>query len=71
MTDSERLLNDIQDKGLKRKFIAEKLGISQYQLSKKINNIVEFKASEIKLICGILGYKNEEMISIFFASAVE
>lgn len=68
MTDTELLTSKIDESGLKRSFIAEKLGLSPYGLSKKINNENEFKGSEIKLLCQILNIKSlKEKEAIFFA----
>ncbi len=48
MTDTKRLLRIIDNSGLKRVYIAEKLGIDRFSLYKKIRNETEFKASEDK-----------------------
>ena len=68
MTDTELLMRKIDESGLKRAFIAKKLGLSPYGLSKKINNENEFKGSEIKLLCRLLNIKTlTEKEAIFFA----
>lgn len=68
MTDTELLMRKIDESGLKRSFIAKKLGLSPYGLSKKINNENEFKGSEIKLLCRLLNIKTlTEKEAIFFA----
>lgn len=54
MTDSLKLKAAIVASGLSRKAIADELGISLYSLQKKINNITEFKASEISKLSKIL-----------------
>lgn len=54
MTDTEALVKLIEDSGLKYKFIAEQLGISYFSLNKKINNITEFKTSEVSKLCQLL-----------------
>lgn len=63
------LLNDIIAKsGYKRQYIAEQIGLSAYGLAKKINNISEFKTSEINGLCELLNIKTlEEKDRIFFA----
>lgn len=69
MTDSARIRKIIADKGLKLKYIAQKLGISPYALKMKLNNESEFKASEVSLLCDILDIHNlEEKEHIFFAN---
>ena len=72
MTNTELLIERIADSGLKRVFIAKKMGLSAYGLAKKINNENEFKVSEIQTLCDILGIQTlEEMESIFFAQKVD
>lgn len=68
MTNTNLLMFKIDESGLKRSFIASKLGLSSYGLAKKINNETEFKASEINLLCEILNIKSlKEKEAIFFA----
>ncbi|MGD6877872.1 helix-turn-helix domain-containing protein [Bacillus infantis] len=68
MTNTSLLRNKIDGSGLKLKFIADKMGISYYTLQKKINNVTEFTASEIDMLCNILSIDSlEERQSIFFA----
>ena len=72
MTDTARLIDLIQKSGYKKKFLAEKLGITPFGLDKKINNVTEFKASEIDTLCKLLGIKNlSDKERIFFVKSVE
>lgn len=72
MTDTKLLTKKIADSGLKRVFIAKKMGLSAYGLAKKINNENEFKVGEIKTLCDILKIKSfEEVNSIFFTPKVD
>ena len=67
MTDSAALCTLIKEKGLKYKYIAQKLGITPYGLKLKIDNRSEFKASEISCLCEILNIINlSEREQIFF-----
>lgn len=66
MTDTDKLNEAIEMSGLKLIFIADKMGLSAYGLSKKINNITEFKASEIAKIAEILSLQVSERDAIFF-----
>lgn len=67
MTDVELLNQRIRDSGLKFSFIAQKMGLSYYGLRRKLNNLCEFKASEISSLCDILGITNvAEKEAIFF-----
>ncbi len=68
MTDTKRLLKIIDNSGLKRVYIAEKLGIDRFSLYKKIRNETEFKASEIKNLCKILDITDDKTISEIFFS---
>ncbi|NYB73412.1 toxin-antitoxin system, antitoxin component, Xre family protein [Sedimentibacter hydroxybenzoicus DSM 7310] len=72
MTNTVELKRIIKISGLKYKVIAEKLGITYYALQKKINNINEFKASEISIMCNMLNIKDSNLKEkIFFATHVE
>lgn len=66
MTNTDKLNEAIAKSGLKLVAIAEKMELSYYGLSKKINNMNEFKASEIAKISEILNLTNKERDSIFF-----
>lgn len=59
MTNTDKLRKLIKKKGLKYGYIAEKLGISAYALQKKIDNITEFKTSEVQTMCEILGISDD------------
>lgn len=68
MTNSEELMKLIEDRGLKLKFVAEKLGLSSYGLSLKISNKNEFKTSEVSALCELLDITSlREKERIFFA----
>ncbi len=72
MTDGTALRQLIADKGIKLKFIAEKLGISPYGLTLKLDGKNEFKAREIATMCEILNITSlKEKERIFFAQTVE
>lgn len=67
MTDVKRLRERIDNSGYKISFIAEKLGITPQGLYLKLNNTNEFKATEIQILCNLLGIDDpEEMKAIFF-----
>ena len=68
MTNTQLLLDYIDNSGLKRNYIARMLGITTYSLAQKIHNIREFKASEIYTLCKVLGISSPDSINaIFFA----
>lgn len=68
MTNTDLLEKTIKDSGLKKNYLAERLGISAFSFAKKIRNENEFKASEINVLCELLNIKNLEIKeNIFFA----
>lgn len=72
MTNTAALELKIKESGLKKYFIAEKLGLSPFGLAKKINNENEFFGSEIEKLCKILKIDSlEERHSIFFVDTVD
>lgn len=67
MTDSKELRRLIEEKGFKLKYVAERLGLSSYGLSLKIDNKQEFKTSEVSALCELLEIKSlEQKEKIFF-----
>lgn len=72
MTNTDRLNEVIKMSGLKKKWIAEKLGLSYFGLQKKIDNENEFKAGEIKKLCELLAITSlKSRDEIFFAENVD
>lgn len=72
MTDTQELLKIINESGLKKGYIAEKLGITTYGFQKKVENKSQFKAEEIKILCELLNIKSlKEKEKIFFAKEVD
>ena len=68
MTDTTKLNEIIEQSGLKRRHIAESMGLSPYGLSLKINNTNEFKTGEIERLCDILHIEDiNDRDAIFFA----
>lgn len=66
MTDTNELRSLIVKNGYTQTSIAEKIGISYQSFSYKLNNKVEFKVSEIKALCSILGITDKD--KYFFCS---
>ena len=68
MVDTQKLSKKIDESGLKKYYIASRIGLTTYGLQKKINNQTQFKANEIEKLCIILKIKTlEEKEIIFFA----
>lgn len=65
MTATNELRSLIAKKGYTQGYVANKLGISPQSFSYKLNNKVEFKASEIEALCVLLCISDKD--SIFFA----
>ena len=71
MVDTQKLSKKIDESGLKKYYIASRIGLTSYGLQKKINNQTQFKANEIEKLCIILKIKTlEEKEIIFFAKNV-
>ena len=68
MTDSNAFREWINSKGLKMKFVAERMGITRYSLQKKIDNLSEFKVSEILTLSTEFDMSPTEREKIFFNS---
>lgn len=64
--DKIKLLQKIEESGLKRTFIAKELRVSDRALRDKINGATEFKNSEIIIMTSLLGLSEDEMLSVFF-----
>lgn len=66
MVNTDLLNQTIDASGLKRKAIAERLGLSEKGLYNKVEGITEFKGSELTALKVILHLSDSEWKSIFF-----
>ena len=67
VTDTLQLEMAIRRAGLTKLEVAKKLNLSKMGLYQKMNNITEFKASEIAILYKLLNLKSlEEQQQIFF-----
>jgi transcriptional regulator with XRE-family HTH domain len=66
MPDLERLNKTIAEKGLFRRFIAGKMGISDSALSKKLSGKSEFTIGEVNSLSSIIQLNKRERDEIFF-----
>jgi len=71
MTDSIAFELAVTKARISKGAIADALGISRMSLTRKINNVTEFKASEILLLKTILRLDDQERDKIFFANYVD
>lgn len=60
MTATNKLKAKLSEKGLTQREMADKLGISYQSFSYKLNNKIEFKASEIKALCKELNISDKD-----------
>lgn len=68
LTNTNLLEEAISKSGLKKRWIANQMGLSEYGLALKIQGINEFKASEISQLCELLGIESHtQRENIFFA----
>ena len=68
MVDSNKLEKLIQQQGLKKGYVAERLGVSRGTFCALLSGKSEFKVSQIRVLCEILGIHDDETLrSIFFA----
>ena len=71
MTDTKLLNEFIAKSGLKKRWIAETMGLSPYGLTLKINNTSKFYVNEVQLLCHILNITSlKDKERIFFADYV-
>ncbi len=68
MTNTKLLEQIIKDSGLKKGYIAERLGVSRAGLLNLINNRAEFKVSQIRVLCNLLNLTDTQRNVIFFAA---
>ena len=67
MLNRKMLEDRIQQKGLKKSYIAERLGISRATLSSMLNGKTEFRLSHVRTLCKLLDIRDEEtLLAIFF-----
>lgn len=67
MTDTARLKNLVESSGLKKTFIAEKLGLSYQGYLKKENGKSDFMATEVSILKDLLRLSNKEVSEIFLS----
>ncbi len=67
MTDVERLKKRIDDSGVRKSFIADKMGISYQGYLNKENGKSEFLQTEISVLKTILNLTNKEVAEIFLS----
>lgn len=72
MVNTRRLTIAIDESGLKKQFLAEKLGLSIVTFWRKVKGESEFKLSEVVKLCELLKIRDvNERDRIFFAKPVD
>ena len=67
MVNTEVLTEIIEKSGLKREYIAQRLGITRQTLTAKIAGDSEFSVSEVRALCDVLSIKKlRDIDQIFF-----
>ena len=66
MVNTQYIENLIMKKGLKKSFIAEKLGMSIQTLHRKITNNGDFFTNEVMTLCDVLEIPSCDVEKIFF-----
>lgn len=66
-TNTELLEERIAQKGLKKRYIAEQVGLSRQGLNNCIKNKAEFRATHMAILCDLLDIDVHEKEAIFFA----
>lgn len=68
MTNKELLEAKIKASGLKKVYLAEKIGLSAAGFYNCMNNRAEFKTGQVNILCELLGITDlAEKEAIFFA----
>lgn len=71
MTDTDKFIAYIKERGISFTKLAEGVGMTRESLYHKVKNETEFKASEIVKITNFLRLTNAEREEIFFRTEVE
>ena len=71
MTDTKALKGAIKSSGVSLTYLADTLGITRGALYKKLENVTEFKASEIVMLKRVLNLSDKKRDEIFFNEKVE
>lgn len=68
MTNTVLLEEAIRNSGLKKSYIAKRVGLTPAGFRNCVTNRAEFKTGQIKILCEVLGIESLEMKeAIFFA----
>jgi hypothetical protein len=72
MTNTELLRTVIRASGYRLDYLAGKLNLTYQGFKQKIDNVTEFKASEISILCNVLAIRDPALKeAIFFYAGVD
>lgn len=71
MTDRELLISVINDSGLRRQYIAEKLGLTYQGFKLKLDGKNDFRESEMQMLVSLLHMNKTTRDRVFFAQKVD
>lgn len=71
MVNTELLNKKIDESGIKKKVVANRLGISSTTLRAKINGVYAFDSEQMTQLGEMFGMSNDEFMAIFFPTMVE
>lgn len=71
MVNTELLNKKIDESGIKKKVVANRIGVSSTTLRAKINGVYAFDSEQMTQLGEILKLNNDEFMAIFFPTMVE
>lgn len=69
MIDTEKLEDAIKTSGLKKGFIAERLGLSRGGFTNCLQGKSEFRVGQIRTLCELLRLNHDQINAIFFTAS--
>lgn len=71
MTNTDLLMEYIQQSGYKIYHIASTLGLTSYGFMRKVHNKSDFKVPEMRALCALLSISDGDREKIFFTEEVD
>ncbi len=69
MTNTEMLEELIRQKGIKKSFLADKLGVTRQTFDSYLKNRSEFRVGQVNILCEVLGIEDPAIKeAVFFAA---
>ena len=67
MSDSVKLSEAIESRGVKKGFVAQQIGVSVSTLWRKMKGTSDFTLNEVRIIAAVLRLTDKEICDIFFS----